>query len=272
MYEIKEQLIPGLPHRPYRNGSYEVVCAHETGAYGGTAESNRDYEARTWERAFVHFFVDWNSIVQTALTGYQAWGAGYPANEFCVHVELVRTRDADEFQESYKRYCWLLAKLLRDGNLRFSRSTLMGHDDIRREYGGTSHTDPYGYLASHGVSKDQFYDDVLEAYKGREIGHIDYKPQVKGEMIQLALYRGDDGKEVRELQKKLQRFGYYLNGEIDGSYGPKTEAAVRQFQRDHDLKVDGIAGPHTLGKLAALESDTAVFTLGGKTYQVKEID
>lgn len=38
-------------------------------------------------------------------------------------------------------------------------------------------------------------------------------------------------------------------GEIDGKNGPKTEAAVRQFQSHAELKADGIVGPDTRGAL-----------------------
>lgn len=56
---------------------------------------------------------------------------------------------------------------------------------------------------------------------------------------------GSRGESVKWLQYRLNELGYPLN--IDGIYGPKTEAAVRQFQTD--VFVDGIVGPDTLGKL-----------------------
>lgn len=36
---------------------------------------------------------------------------------------------------------------------------------------------------------------------------------------------------------------------VDGMYGGKTTAAVRNFQQKHHLGVDGIIGPQTLGQL-----------------------
>lgn len=51
------------------------------------------------------------------------------------------------------------------------------------------------------------------------------------------------------LQAQLNALGYGLVE--DGRYGPKTEAAVRDFQAKAGLKIDGIAGPATLAVLAA---------------------
>lgn len=54
---------------------------------------------------------------------------------------------------------------------------------------------------------------------------------------------------VTQLQKELQAWGYDPNG-IDGSFGPGCEAAVKKFQQDKGLSVDGSVGPATKKKLA----------------------
>ena len=55
---------------------------------------------------------------------------------------------------------------------------------------------------------------------------------------------GSRGDEVRQIQTKLKRWGYY-NGNIDGIFGSQTLEAVKYFQRKNGLTVDGIAGPAT---------------------------
>ncbi|NET56036.1 MAG: hypothetical protein F6K47_07650 [Symploca sp. SIO2E6] len=58
------------------------------------------------------------------------------------------------------------------------------------------------------------------------------------------------GGDVRRVQMKLKAANYLTNkNDVDGIYGPKTEAAVRQFQTDQGLTVDGIVGPETYKKL-----------------------
>lgn len=58
-------------------------------------------------------------------------------------------------------------------------------------------------------------------------------------------YYGSSGREVVEIQKRLQAWGYY-KGSVDGKYGYLTYQAVRYFQSKNGLKVDGIAGKATL--------------------------
>lgn len=59
---------------------------------------------------------------------------------------------------------------------------------------------------------------------------------------------GSRGQAVKDLQSQLKSLNYYKSS-IDGIYGPLTADAVRAFQRDNGLVVDGIAGPKTLAAL-----------------------
>ena len=49
---------------------------------------------------------------------------------------------------------------------------------------------------------------------------------------------GYDGATVRDIQAGLQKLGYDP-GPADGQYGSKTETAIRQFQQDAGIPVDG---------------------------------
>lgn len=58
--------------------------------------------------------------------------------------------------------------------------------------------------------------------------------------------RGDKGEEVTLLQTYLYRLGYDIGSwGIDGDFGKDTEKAVKEFQSDHRLTVDGVCGPMT---------------------------
>lgn len=58
---------------------------------------------------------------------------------------------------------------------------------------------------------------------------------------------GSRGSDVTELQKKLNENGYSLK--VDGEFGSKTQAAVKDYQKKNNLQVDGIAGKNTWGSL-----------------------
>lgn len=70
--------------------------------------------------------------------------------------------------------------------------------------------------------------------------HTDDRPQ---------LARGSKGSAVKELQTALNARGAGLA--VDGDFGPKTDAAVRAFQKTNSLVVDGIVGPKTWAALDA---------------------
>ena len=55
-----------------------------------------------------------------------------------------------------------------------------------------------------------------------------------------ALRSGDQGPYVSEVQQALFDAGYEI--EVDGKFGPATERALKQFQADNGLEVDGLAG------------------------------
>lgn len=66
--------------------------------------------------------------------------------------------------------------------------------------------------------------------------------------LQAPMLRGDD---VADLQLRLGSLGFDA-GRVDGIFGPKTEHALAEFQRNAGLPTDGIAGRATIGELCRL--------------------
>jgi peptidoglycan hydrolase-like protein with peptidoglycan-binding domain len=61
---------------------------------------------------------------------------------------------------------------------------------------------------------------------------------------------GDTGPAVKEVQCILRARGYSVGPSgVDGDFGPDTEAAVKRFQTDRHLEVDGQVGPQTWAAL-----------------------
>ncbi len=59
-----------------------------------------------------------------------------------------------------------------------------------------------------------------------------------------SLKLGSTGDKVKELQKWLTDYSYY-SGDIDGNFGADTEKAVKAFQEEAGLIVDGVVGKDT---------------------------
>ncbi len=86
---------------------------------------------------------------------------------------------------------------------------------------------------------------------------------VQNETVATLSKYGSRGSEVTNIQTKLKSLGLYSD-KIDGIYGKNTQAAVRTFQQQKGLQVDGIAGPQTLKALG--------LTSGSSTGSISQRD
>lgn len=71
--------------------------------------------------------------------------------------------------------------------------------------------------------------------------------------------KGDRGEAVSRMQERLMELGYY-NGTVDGDFGGGTEEALRLFQRQNDLDVDGIAAQMTFSLLYSEDAKKVTVT------------
>lgn len=78
------------------------------------------------------------------------------------------------------------------------------------------------------------------------------KPVVKKLSYKRPLIKGSKGSDVKALQEALNKLNFKV-GVADGSFGAKTEDAVRRFQKVYLPKeVDGFAGKNTINKINSL--------------------
>ncbi|HPF88386.1 MAG TPA: peptidoglycan-binding protein [Candidatus Limiplasma sp.] len=86
-----------------------------------------------------------------------------------------------------------------------------------------------------------------------------------------ALNIGDEGNDVKKLQKALAILGYYTM-KADGIYGNGTTTAVALFQQANDLYEDGIAGKHTITAIFGSCARTSDITVSGSDAVGSEDD
>jgi peptidoglycan hydrolase-like protein with peptidoglycan-binding domain len=84
------------------------------------------------------------------------------------------------------------------------------------------------------------------------------------------LQTGSQGPDVRRLQRILVMIKLLDFEQIDGSFGPKTAAAVRSFQEGEGLTVDGIVGPLTWAALPS-PPDTPQLARGAHGTEVSAL-
>lgn len=78
-----------------------------------------------------------------------------------------------------------------------------------------------------------------------------------------AMIHGDD---VAELQRRLIELGFSIS-RVDGIYGPETEHAVREFQKNVGISLDGICGPEVFDALRRLSRTVS----GGSQEHLREL-
>ncbi|MGN1195434.1 MAG: spore cortex-lytic enzyme [Acutalibacteraceae bacterium] len=81
-------------------------------------------------------------------------------------------------------------------------------------------------------------------------------PETEESTVYTLSKLGSRGEEVRQIQTKLKALGYY-KGAVDGIYGTDTRNAVKAFQKNCGITVDGIAGPKTLKYLGLGSASTS---------------
>ncbi len=108
---------------------------------------------------------------------------------------------------------------------------------------------------------------IIGIFIGRAIE--DSNNEEDDEQAQQAFAAAVTAQQIENLQTCLAAGSYYT-GTIDGNYGTETTDAVEEFQKDHGLAVDGVAGHATQARMDATgcskpSGPTSTTTAGGPT-------
>ena len=86
--------------------------------------------------------------------------------------------------------------------------------------------------------------------------------------------KGSKGETVKNIQSYLNTLGYLgANGKIltvDGDFGANVDFAVRNFQKENDLTVDGIVGTKTIALLKTMASKVFNIQITANTLNVRK--
>lgn len=122
----------------------------------------------------------------------------------------------------------------------------------------------FPYHTSTGYYGDITEEAVKDFQRKRNLKVDGIAGQQTNHAVKVLRY-GDIGKQVIHIQYQLKQTGHY-NFSIDGIYGSGTVSAVKSFQKQQGLVVDGIAGPNTR---SALDSKAKRGSAAGKTLTVE---
>ena len=168
MVTINKQFAFGTNEGSSQKTQSLYIILHEVGVDNSSAQANAAYFKNNWSTAETYstFAVGADGIYQIGEPGYVAWAA-LNANPYApVQIEFERTNDANRFKKGYANYIALaremadkygIPKTLDAGGV--GTPGIKSHLWVTNNYGG-DHVDPYGYLASHGISKSQLAKDL----------------------------------------------------------------------------------------------------------------
>ena len=201
----------GLPQIGYT--PYHQIHAHSTGNKNSTAQNEADYHMRRpVESGFFSHVVGNGRVMQVGPTNNGSYDVGGGWNyETYAAVELIESHSTqEEFMEDYRLYIELLRNLADEAGL----PKTLDSDDLEgiksHEYctnnqpnNFSDHVDPYPYLASWGISREQFKHDIengLEIKKGWQKNDKGY------------WYVRSDGSYPKEQFEQIDGTWYYFDG------------------------------------------------------------
>jgi peptidoglycan hydrolase-like protein with peptidoglycan-binding domain len=89
-------------------------------------------------------------------------------------------------------------------------------------------------------------------------------------MAEPVLKKGSNDPEVRDLQEAMKALGHDP-GPIDGVFGEATEAAVKAFQQENGITVDGIVGEPTWVNIDLADHSEPILRIGSTGLAVRRL-
>lgn len=215
-----------------------------------------------------HYYIYWDGTIYQAASHdavlWQVGTAGYytqkhpNANNYnTIGIEMCPKCDGNASNPSDPKWyfttetqeacVWLVKKLMSD--LSIPAENVLRHYDIVNKVCPAPYVSNNGYKTSW--TWDQFKLKINSSYTETETNNSIQTGGNKYMFTCRTIQMGDSGNDVLLLQEILKSRGYYTGG-LDRSFGQLTLTAVKKYQTDRKLAVDGICGPATWADLIAL--------------------
>ncbi|AYM03552.1 N-acetylmuramoyl-L-alanine amidase [Levilactobacillus brevis] len=165
-YKLDKTYTLGANEGASQRAGGKIAFIHSTANVGASAKNNAAFEKRTWRNAYVHFIAGDGVVYQVGEPGYVAWGVGPTGNGMApVQIEMEETNDSAKFKRIYATTIELLRNMAKKYSIPLTLDTAEGtgiksHRWASNKWHQSDHTDPYGYLSKHGISKAQFAKDL----------------------------------------------------------------------------------------------------------------
>lgn len=225
-----------------RNGQkIKYLIFHYTGNKGDTAENNAKYFNGGNRNASAHYFVSDNQIYQVVEDDRAAWSVGDGngkygiTNSNSINIEMC---------------CWIdgtVSEKTENNALELGKYLMKKHgisiENVVRHYDASRKICP-NWSANNWSRWIEFKNKLVD--KDNESKPVNNP--VKGESKLLSVMKNkvvrlnSNGAHVYALQGLLTSLGYNVNG-IDGNCGYGCVKAIKAYQKDNGLAIDGSFGP-----------------------------
>lgn len=225
------------------------ICFHYTGNAEDTAKGNASYFSRYGDgntrNAGAHYFIDQQGVIyQTIRLNYTAWAVGGFVTK--AHGAASLYGKCTNSNSVSIELCDCATK---DPSAAMIASVKQVIKAIRKQCPNATktarHWDCSGKKCPARMTGD------TEAGRNRWADFLKAIGEDSPTYPTITLKYGMTGEQVKRLQKCLNKT-IKAGLAVDGSFGAKTLAAVKKFQKKYGLEVDGIAGPITRAKIKSL--------------------
>lgn len=220
-----------------RNGNPPGIVLHHAAANGSVYDVHNWHLGNGWAGIGYHFYVRKDGSVYRGRP--ENWiGAHTSGHNSKIGICAEGNFEVEQMGAAQKN---AIIELLEYLYGKYGKLKVYGHRDLD---------------ATACPGKNYPFNDIVNGEKEGTGSKPEVKPAADPNAVTITLTtlgKGDEGEQVKTLQRLLGSLGYGLGGYgADGIFGDATDRAVRAFQNDRHLAVDGLVGEDTWSHLLGI--------------------